>query len=82
MQEMQLRDAKAQFSSVIDAAAKGEPTLVTRHGKPTAVVVSYEEWQRSKTGPSFVDMLLSCPIQEEDLHLFERDQTPPREFEF
>lgn len=43
MQELQLRDAKAQFSAVVDAAEKGEATVVTRHGTPVAVVVGHAE---------------------------------------
>lgn len=43
MQEMRLRDAKAPFSAVVDAAEKGEATVVTRHGRPVAVVVGHAE---------------------------------------
>ena len=43
-------EAKAHFSEVIEKAQKYEPQTITRHGKPAAVVVSAEEWER-KTPP-------------------------------
>jgi len=46
MREIQLRDAKASLSAVVDDAMQGKPAVITRHGKRQAVVVSYEEWQR------------------------------------
>ena len=35
-------DAKAQFSKIVDRAAHGEETVITRHGKPVAKVVAAE----------------------------------------
>jgi hypothetical protein len=37
MREVQLKDAKATLSAVVDQAARGEPSIITRHGKPEAV---------------------------------------------
>lgn len=37
-----LKDAKAGFSSLVDAAVKGEFITITRHGKPVAALVSLE----------------------------------------
>lgn len=79
MREIQLRDAKAKFSAVVDAAEAGEGSIITRHGKPAAVVIGFEEWQEIRKMP-FGEFLLTCPIDEGDLP--ERDQTPPREVEF
>jgi prevent-host-death family protein len=45
MQEIQLRDAKARLSAVIDQARQGEASIITRHGHPEAVVLSFEEWR-------------------------------------
>jgi prevent-host-death family protein len=77
MESIQIRDAKARFSSLIEAAEHGRPTLITRHGKPAAVVVPVEDARRlyPERPSSFVDLLLSFPGGVE----FERDQTPPRE---
>lgn len=77
MREIPLRDAKAKLSEVIDRALDGEPSVVTRHGKKTAVVVSYEDWTgRRSHVPSFGELLTSCPLEDGD---WERDQTPPRD---
>jgi len=81
--EVQLKDAKARLSAVVDAAMQGEASIITRHGKPQAVVLGYEEWLRLvQAKPSFVDLLLAFPLGEEDQDRFERDRTPwePHEF--
>jgi antitoxin Phd len=74
MREMQLRDAKAALSSVVEQAVQGEPSVITRRGKPAAVVLGYDEWQRLSRIPSFGRLLMALPLEDE--HLLERDQTP------
>ena len=71
MQEIQLRDAKATLSAVIDQARQGEPSIITRHGRPEAVLLSFEEWQRLSRVPSFGRLLMETPLEPEDL--------PPRQ---
>jgi prevent-host-death family protein len=34
MKEIQLRDAKATLTAVIDQAKQGQPSIITRHGRP------------------------------------------------
>ena len=67
MREIQLRDAKASLSAVIDEAVRGEPAIITRHGKPQAVVLSFAEWQRLSRVPSFGQLLMAAPVEEHDL---------------
>ena len=62
MKEIQLRDAKASLSAVVDEALQGKPAVITRHGKKQAVVVSYEEWQRLSDVPSFGRLLMAAPL--------------------
>ena len=69
--QVQLRDAKAKLSEVVDRAERGEASVITRHGKPAAVVLGYAEWQRLSQVPSFGELLARCPLTDEDL--------PPRE---
>jgi prevent-host-death family protein len=38
MRSAGIREAKAQFSALVRAAAAGELTLLTDHGKPLAVI--------------------------------------------
>jgi len=46
LSEWQLQEAKGNFSQLIKRAAGGDAQTVTVHGKPTAVVVSAEEYAR------------------------------------
>jgi antitoxin Phd len=73
MREIQLRDAKASLSAVVDEAMRGKPAVITRHGKRQAVVVGYEEWQRLSNVPSFGRLLMMAPLSADDLP--ERDGT-------
>ena len=67
MHEIQLRDAKATLSAVIDQARRGEPSIITRHGRPEAVVLSFEEWQRLSQVPSFGWLLMEAKLDPDDL---------------
>ena len=67
MREIQLRDAKANLSAVVDEAMQGKPAVITRHGKRQVVVVSYEEWERLSTVPSFGRLLMAAPLSSDDL---------------
>jgi antitoxin Phd len=79
VREFQLNDAKAGLSSIIDAAARGEPSIISRHGKPEAVVLGFREWERlgrlAKV-PSFGRLLTSAPVSPGDAP--KRNQTPVR----
>ena len=44
--EWQLQKAKGNFSQLVKRAAGGDVQTVTVHGKPTAVVVSVQEYAR------------------------------------
>lgn len=44
--EWQLQEAKNNLSQLIKEAVSGDAQIVTVHGKPTAVVVSAEEYAR------------------------------------
>ncbi|WEF25932.1 type II toxin-antitoxin system Phd/YefM family antitoxin [Paracoccus sp. S3-43] len=71
-----MRDAKATLSAVVDQAVAGEPTVITRHGRKEAVLLSFEEWQRISRVPDFADLLLAFPGQPEDIP--ERTRKPAR----
>ncbi len=45
MTSWQLQEAKARFSELVDCAAQ-EPQLITRRGVQTAVLLSFDEWQK------------------------------------
>ncbi len=67
MKEIQLRDAKANLSRVLDAAVAGQPAVITRHGKREAVLISYAEYERLSSVPSLGWMLTHSPLEEGDL---------------
>lgn len=77
MKKVQLRDAKAKLSAIVDDAVRGKPSVITRHGKREAVVISYEEWNRLSHIPSFARYLMSIPSEIPD----SRDPTPLRDVE-
>jgi antitoxin Phd len=79
MREVQLREAKATLSAVVDAAVRGNLSIITRHGRPEAVVIGFDEWKRLSSVPSFGRLLMSAPLAPGDLP--ERDGSPMREIE-
>jgi prevent-host-death family protein len=73
-------EAKAKFSQVIERSRTG-PQTITRNGRPAAVVVSAEEWERrtSRTG-TLVDFLAASPLRGSALKI-ERSKDRPRDIE-
>lgn len=67
MHEIQLRDAKATLSAVVDQARRGEPSIITRHGRPEAVILGFEEWQRLSNVPLCGRLLMEAPLDPENL---------------
>jgi prevent-host-death family protein len=77
MREIQLKDAKARLSSLLDEALCGEEFAITRHGRKEAVVISWEAWRRLSNVPSFGQLLAAAPLEEADLPA--RDLAPLRD---
>lgn len=67
MKELQLKDAKARFSQVVDEAVAGETSVITRHGRRQAVVMGWEEYERLSKVPSLGWLLANSPLEDEDL---------------
>jgi prevent-host-death family protein len=80
MREIQMTRAKASLRSLVDDAARGEPSIITRHGKREAVVVGFEDWERLAKVPSFGRLLMSVPITEKDAP--QRNRKPIRRVKF
>jgi antitoxin Phd len=77
MRKIQLKDAKASLSAVVDQAVRGKPSVITRHGKPEAVVLGFADWERLSRVPSFGRLLMSAPLESGDLP--KRDNTRMRD---
>ncbi len=67
MKEIQLKDAKATLSHVLDQAIAGEPAIITRHGKREGVLLSYGAFERLSRAPSLGWLLTNSPLEEDDL---------------
>ena len=65
MKSMQLREAKAKFSALVEAAEKGETTIVTKNGRPAARVAPIEQGAdvQPERKPNLVDWLMSMPAE-------------------
>jgi len=76
-----LKDAKAGLSSLVDEAVKGEFVTITRHGKPVAALVSIEAAAIARkvlerNRPGLVNYLKTFPGLE-----FERNSSPSRDID-
>jgi len=79
MPTVSLKDAKADFSGLVDEAIKGEFVTITRHGKPAAVLVSVAaadiaRQALEKRRPGLAAYLRTFPGGE-----FERNRSPSRD---
>jgi prevent-host-death family protein len=75
----QLQDAKAELSTLVQAALDGRPQCITRRGKDAVVVVSYEAFcEATRPKGSLVDFFLNSPLAGSDIE-FERNRAPARD---
>jgi antitoxin Phd len=75
----QLQEAKQRFSEVVRRAVSEGPQVVTRHGAPTVVVISADEYKRlSGEKRDLLDALMdpSAPYFD-DLDLERSKELPP-----
>ena len=73
----QIQEAKQQLSELVRRALEDGPQVVTRHGRNTVVVLSFEEFQKLKANKAdFKQVLRDAP----DLKRLQisRDRTPAR----
>lgn len=72
--------AKARLSEVIERA-QTDPQIITRHGKPSVVMVSAEEWARKTVRKgTLAEFLMASPLRDADLD-FERVRDQPRDLD-
>ena len=67
--QWQLQTAKAQLSELVEAALRGEPQRITRHGKDAVMVLSEQAYvalksSAKKDAPDFVAHLLAMPREQ------------------
>lgn len=77
-----LQDAKNNFSKVVQKAIHEGPQTVTLRGKPAAVVISAEDYERLSPSPkTIVDYLLEGGLEWDDEFIEEinrRSKVPSR----
>ena len=73
-----LAGAQARLSEVVDRA-QAAPQIITRNGRPSAVIVSAEEWARKTVRKgTLAEFLLASPLRGADIEL-ERQHDQPRD---
>ena len=81
MKTMTSREANQDFSRAKREAKKG-PVVITERGRPTNVLLTYEEYRRLTGKPrSIVDLLAMPESEEVELDLPERRIEPFREID-
>jgi len=81
MARWQLQDAKARFSEVIKKDRKEGPQQVTVRGKPSAVVISVDEYEAMKQKhPDFVHFMRTSPLAGMELDI-SRSDSPVRDID-
>lgn len=72
-------DAKARLSEVIDRAIDAGPQVITRHGRPTAVIVSTEEWNRkARRKGNLAEFFAASPLRGSNIKI-RRSMDRPRD---
>jgi prevent-host-death family protein len=70
MPDWQLQTAKNRLSELVDDAVNQGPQTITRHGKPTAVVLSVEDYRKIRAGKSSLSGFFArSPLRGQELDL-------------
>jgi len=76
-----VKEAKDNLSEIIRLAESGRPQIIRRHDTEVAVVVSINQWKRSRgKRQSLVEVLRNSPLVGLDLD-FSRPEGMPREID-
>ncbi len=82
MRHWQMQEAKAKLSEVIKEAEKKGPQKITVHGRPVAVVLSREDYERLIGAcESLAAFMRDSPLFEAEDVALERDEGLTREVE-
>lgn len=67
-------DAKSHLSELLEATGREGPQTITKRGRPIAVVVSIDEWERKKKRKgTLADFFAQAPRLPDDFELPPRD---------
>lgn len=77
----QLQEAKNMFSNVVKEAQSKGPQIVTKHGKDSVVILSYETYEKLiKPENDIVSFFQDSPLCDSGIDT-SRDKSPAREIE-
>ena len=80
MDQWTVAGAKARLSEVIERA-QTDPQIITRHGRPSVVVVSADEWARkSNRQGSLAEFLMASPLRGSEIE-FEKQNEQLRDLD-
>jgi len=74
-----LKEAKASFSCLVDEAMKGKFITITRHGKPVAALVSIEAAEIARKAIGLKRVGLVAYLRTFPGGEFERNRSPSRD---
>lgn len=75
----QLQEAKNKFSNLVDKARLDGPQIVTKHGKESVVIISFEDYQKlNKPTSDIISFFQESPLSGMNLDLA-RDKSSSRE---
>jgi prevent-host-death family protein len=80
MKHVSIYEGKNKFSELVANAARGNPQIITKNGKETAVVISFTEYKKL-TGKkqSLSEFLLDNPFRKYGIEIdLTRDKSPDR----
>ncbi|MCB1503130.1 MAG: type II toxin-antitoxin system Phd/YefM family antitoxin [Bauldia sp.] len=81
MATWQIQQAKSKLSELIERSKREGPQTITKHGKPSAVILSMEEYDSLRRNePDLVDVLFRLGPKFDDLDI-ERSKDTGREVE-
>jgi prevent-host-death family protein len=74
-----IKDARANFSTLVDKAISDGPQIVTRNGKKVVVVIAAEEWLDREHGRGdLAEFFANSPLREAEIEI-DRTRDYPRE---
>lgn len=76
-------EARNNFSALVKKAEGGEIVELTRHDKPVAVIIGYDEYEKSKPKESFFSKLEKLKEEYADVFAdpdFDGLPLPPKEY--
>jgi prevent-host-death family protein len=77
--EWQIQEARNELSEVVDEAIKHGPQVISRHGKETAVVLSFEDYRKLLLSQQKLsDFFRNSPLAAVELDL-QRDTSATRD---